>query len=241
MTARRIVAKLIAVGSLLGCVACSPPEAVKDPTWADVYPILQGQCLGCHGSSAAKDGGSFRFDFLNASATCKQEAEDDLAAGFLPPPSFMAARAQILADIRPYAEGLRPKMPPEPARLLEEWQTKTLENFIVKLNKLPPADAVPMALGPLPKDAQAPRISATYVRAGNELTVNYVVADDNADPVIGKLRIGGRLSHAITSTGNGQAVFNLAGVPAPFTLDARLCDGWAIRTRGAADGLPTVQ
>jgi len=241
MTARRTVEKFIAVGSLLGWVACSPPEAVKDPTWADVYPILQGQCLGCHGSSAAKDGGSFRFDFLNAAATCKQEAEDDLAAGFLPPPSFMAARKQILADIRPYAEDLRPKMPPEPARLLEDWQSKTLENFIVKLDRLPPAEAATLALGPLPKDAQAPRIAATYVRAGTELTVNYVVADDNADPVIGKLRVGGKLSQPITSAGNGQAVFNLTGVAPPFTLDARLCDGWAIRTRGAADGLPMIQ
>lgn len=228
---------MLMVMGALTLLACSPPEAVKDPTWADVYPILQGQCLGCHGASAVTDGGSFRFDFLNASATCKQEPEDDLPLGFSPPPSFMSARKQILSDIKSFGNSMRPKMPPEPARLLEDWQVKTLENFIAKINTLDPATAVQTALGPLPADARPPRIQATFVRAGAELTVDYVVTDDNADPVIGKLIVNDRLSKAIPSAGQGQAIFNVTGLALPLKLDARLCDGFSVKTRGAADGL----
>lgn len=220
--------------------ACSPPEAVKDPTWADVYPILQGQCLNCHGSTAAADGGGYRFDFLDAVSTCKQQPDDDLPLGLVPAPSFMAARKLIRADVVPFAEGLRPKMPPEPARLLEGWQLDTLKNFIAKLDALPAESAVQTGLGPLPADARSPQIKMTFARLGDEVTVSYVVDDENADPVIGKLRVGTSPSQSIGASGRGQAVFKLTGVVTPASIEARLCDGWNVRTRGTADGLPLV-
>jgi hypothetical protein len=194
--------------------------------------------LHCHGSTAARDGGSFRFDFLDARTTCKQEEADDLVDGFSPPPSFVASRREILADILPLAAGVRPKMPPEPGRLLEGWQVETIQRFIAKLDGLAATSVAP-AMGPLPAGAQSPRIRAISSRIGNQLTVDYVVSDDNGDPVIGQLRVG-PLRHRIESAGAGQAVFDLTGVPSPQPIDARLCDGWGIRLRGAADGLPAT-
>lgn len=220
--------------------ACSPPDAATDPTWADVYPILQGQCLHCHGSTAAKDGGNYRFDLLDASSVCKQEEADDLVAGLSPPSSFYAARRLILADITPYAAGFRPKMPPEPGRALEGWQAETLERFVAKLDALPFTEAMTAGLGPLPADARSPTISASYARNGNTLVVDYVVEDENADAVVGQLRVGQGLRSPIEGSGRGQARFDLGGTTGPWPIDARLCDGWDVRTRGAPDGLPTV-
>lgn len=220
--------------------ACSGPEAVENPTWADVYPILQGQCLHCHGTSAERDGGSYRFDFLNALVTCKQEPADDLGQGFAPAPSFMASRRQILADILPAAPGLRPKMPPEPASELEDWQRKTLENFVAKIDVAPPADAVAVALGPLPAEARSPEIALDFVRIGTRLTVNYVVSDQNADPVIGELSVGDGLFHKIDGSGRGAVTFDPVPASGPLAIRARLCDGWGIRQRDADDGLPVV-
>ncbi len=227
---------LMAVGLLN---ACSAPEPIADPTWSDVYPILQGQCLHCHGSTASADGGGFRFDFLNAALTCQDAPGDDLASGYTPPPNFVASRRQIQSVINPGPMGLRAKMPPEPARLLEDWQKQTLENFIVKLDAVGVEAAKSVLVQP--PDARSPRIEVTFARLNNDLHVDYTVLDDNGDPVIGQLRVGGGLPHRIEAAGRGQARFDLSGVVgSPGQITARLCDGWAIRTRGAADGLPLV-
>jgi hypothetical protein len=237
------IVRLLGGLPLLLLVNCSAPEAPIDPTWSDVYPILQGQCLHCHGANAEQDGAGWRFDFLDAASLCKAEPSDDLAAALDPSSSFLAAKALILADIVPASPGSRPKMPPEPGRLLEEWQRTTLERFIGKLNSVTVGVDPAMAVrGPVPADARSPRITLQYALLNGILTLDYVVSDENADPVIGELRVGDNLVAPIPSAGAGQAAFNLGGQRpgTPLQVSARLCDGWGIRLRGVADGLPTL-
>jgi len=237
-----IVRLLGGLSSLL-LANCSAPEAPLDPTWSDVYPILQGQCLHCHGATAEKDGAGWRFDFLDAASLCKADPTDELAAKLDPASSFIAAKALILADITSASPGARPKMPPEPGRLLEDWQRTTLERFVGKLNTVSPGmDAAMAVRGPVPADARSPRIAVQYALLNGILTIDYVVSDENADPVIGALWVGDKLSQPIPSAGAGQAAFNLGGQRpgTPLQVSARLCDGWGIRKRDAADGLPAL-
>jgi len=96
--------------------------------------------------------------------------------------------------------------------------------------------------GPVPADARSPRIAVQYALLNGILTIDYVVSDENADPVIGALWVGDKLSQPIPSAGAGQAAFNLGGQRpgTPLQVSARLCDGWGIRKRDAADGLPAL-
>ena len=45
---RAILGTTFALLAGLGCA----PKAVDHPTWADVQPILAGECSHCHGSTA---------------------------------------------------------------------------------------------------------------------------------------------------------------------------------------------
>jgi len=191
--------------------------------------------VGDTGASADKDGAGWRFDFLDASALCNLEPPSSS--------SFIAAKDLILTDINQSASGDRPKMPPEPGRLLEDWQKTTLERFVASVNALPAGpERAAMIRGPMPADARAPKIAVQYSRLNDVLLIDYSVTDENADPVIGELWVGDKLSASIAASGRGQAAFNLSGQPRGSSLQvtARLCDGWGLKTRGAADGLPSI-
>ncbi|MDR7422964.1 MAG: hypothetical protein QN159_10940 [Armatimonadota bacterium] len=237
---RALLELSLAVGALASCGA---PDAPADPTWADVHPILQGQCLHCHGATAAGDGAGVRFDLLDAASLCAQGPEDELGARLSPAPSFLRNAMSLLETIRPPANrpGGRPKMPPAPATPLEPWQRETLERYVAKLLALPAGERATTGRGPIPKDARPPRLRvARYAVLGPRVVIDYVVEDDNADSVIGELRLGPAVA-PIPAGGAGQVALDVTGVPpGPLQLTARLCDGWGVKLRGAADGLPLI-
>jgi len=46
------------------------------PDWADVSPLLRGECTGCHGSTANDTGGGYRLDFYDMTpAVCGEAAQ----------------------------------------------------------------------------------------------------------------------------------------------------------------------
>lgn len=231
-------------GLLLGLAmsaACQGPSAVAEPTWADVAPILVGQCGHCHGSTGDIDGYGHRLDFANPARDCARLADAD--------PRFFTEfnmkygglkqfERRVVTAVEPL-EGLpRPLMPPAPARLLEDWQRETLDNFM----------KAQRPRGPAPAGNAGPTISATARRDGSVVEVDYVVADPNGDPVLGVLRLGGMV-HRLWGAGAGRVRFDVSQV-APGTdlaVSASLCDGWRdngavfVRTRDAAgNDLPVV-
>src|SRR5262245_17374957 len=85
--------------SLLACTllliaGCGAGAVVPEhPLWSDVAPILRGECGGCHGWTASdrppdaagvhpeNTGGSYRFDFFDATADVCGDAALALDAG----------------------------------------------------------------------------------------------------------------------------------------------------------------
>ncbi len=212
---------------LLG--ACSGPVTPDKPTWeADIYPILQGQCLNCHGATSNKTGPAFRFDFFDLDK-CKDigPPPPDLE---LDTPNGWTWRGAIADDVKPQlrtnegrvVETFRPRMPPAPASLLEDWQVET----IAKWSKRSKEDA----RGKRPSNRnRLPTIRITSElpeSTDSELTVSFVVEDGDDDPVIGLLKIGDQ-SHYINSAGLGEHTFDLSGESnGELTITANLCDGW---------------
>jgi hypothetical protein len=205
--------------------ACSPPAAVENPTWADdVYPIIQGQCLHCHGGTADETGSSdpakapghgTRLDFVNNSVC------DDLAG--TPAYSFTGIMSYIEPD-----NGVVP-MPPAPARPLEDWQIETIRNW--KSAKFP--------LGK-PTNNHSPTLTVETKVSGSKLTLSYVASDSDGDPVLGEIKVGDNLWHRFTSTGSGNVTFDLTGESGKLQITARLCDGWKLVSLDDSDGLKTV-
>ncbi|MDZ4694083.1 MAG: hypothetical protein SGI86_02980 [Deltaproteobacteria bacterium] len=198
--------------------ACSPPGAVQDPTWADdVYPIVQGQCLHCHGGSAEKDGESYRLDMIDF-AVC-----DDLGIG-------LDSYATLMLPVLEFDDVVKgPLMPPAPARPLEAWQLETIRNW--KAAKSP--------LGK-PTNNHSPTLTVETKVSGSKLTLSYLASDPDGDPVLGEIKVGDNLWHRFSSAGSGRVTFDLANESGKLQVTARLCDGWKIVSLDDSDGLKTV-
>ncbi len=104
-----------------GIQGCGDPTVPEHPTWAEVQPILQGECNHCHGSTAARSGGGFRLSFFDMTRDVCGEAAAALTAGVL----AGAAAPFITADITPAAGG-HTRMPPAPGPALHDWERETL-------------------------------------------------------------------------------------------------------------------
>jgi hypothetical protein len=207
--------------------ACSPPGAVQNPTWAeDIYPIVQGQCLHCHGGTADKDGGTRRLDMVDF----ETDVCEDLGVGI----GSYARLIQGVIDYEELAKG--PTMPPAPARPLEDWQSETIRNWA----KGDPDKKIPkFALGK-PTNNHSPVITVETKVSGSKLTLSYVASDSDGDPVLGEIKVGDNLSHRFSSTGSGRVNFELAGESGKLQITARLCDGWKLVSLDGSDGLKTV-
>lgn len=212
---------LLAGLCLLAAPACSGPPAIPAaPTWADVQPILRGQCDGCHGSTAKQTGSSYRLDLYEASSTVCGDASlaiDNtvLLAGYpqVPP--------QIRMDIVHPSGGGPPRMPPAPAPALPDWQLTTLDRWITSPVK-----------GPAPTDNHAPTISTSQLPASadHDFAFTAVLDDQDGDPVIGVIEVAG-FAFLMNRPGSFAVDFDSSAWPAGTLRPvAVLCDGWTKAT-----------
>jgi hypothetical protein len=206
---------LLSLPLLVG--ACQgTPDVPAHPTWADVAPILAGECNHCHGATAPVTGSLgpavYRFDFYDMSdALC-----GDAAAAMDVPALAAAAAKSMKADITPPGGG-RPRMPPAPAPVLEDWERETIQRWADQPIK-----------GPLPAGNHRPRISVNRLPASakGELAFIATIDDPDADSVVGVLELG-PLTFKMDHPGTFAVRFDLADMPVgPQPLSAVLCDGW---------------
>jgi hypothetical protein len=203
---------VLAVGACQGT-----PEAPAHPTWADVQPILEGNCNHCHGSTAATTGSqgpiAYRFDFF--------DMNDDVcgvAAQAMTAPALAAASASLMkADL----SGGRPKMPPAPASPLHDWERDTILRWAAQPVK-----------GPPPPANRRPRIRVTDLPASVSARLKFfaVVDDPDGDSVVGVVQFGDA-TFAMDHPGSYAVDIDMTKVPSGSQrLSATLCDGWASTT-----------
>jgi hypothetical protein len=208
------VSAVVVFGWLAACEG--PPAVPANPTWADVSPILQGQCNHCHGSTARTTGSLgaavYRFDFFDVTdAVCGE------AAAAMDLPALAAASAQQIADDVTPTVGRRPKMPPAPASVLSDWERETLQRWAESPVK-----------GPPPPGNERPRIRINRLpaTATSELSFVATTEDPDNDSVVGVIRLG-NLTVKMAHPGTFAVRFNLAGMEdSDQRLTAVLCDGW---------------
>jgi hypothetical protein len=200
---------LLAVAA--GCQ--SPPEVPLHPTWADVQPILNGECNHCHGATAAKTGALgpavYRFDFYDMS----DEACGDASSAVDVPALAAASAGRMVAAL----SGSPPRMPPAPARPLYDWERDTILRWAEQPIK-----------GPAPPGNHRPRIRVNNLPAAVSKNLSFIatIEDTDGDPVIGVLRLG-ELSYRMGHPGSFAVNFDMTGVlRGPHRLTAVLCDGW---------------
>lgn len=197
---------------------CSTPSAPAKPTWADVQPIVAGQCTHCHGATASTTGLGYRFDFFDMSLDVCGDASQVLG------PNAMLAKglATLIANaITSDKSDVRPRMPPVPAQYLAEWEWTTILRWA--------ADPQRGVKGRGAKINHPPTltINGTGETADKVLDVTVVVADADGDPVVGVLKIGDEVLK-MDRSGSFSARLDTAAWPAgQRPVSAVLCDGWS--------------
>ena len=227
---------------LLVAGGCGPTAvAPLHPTWADVAPVLRGECDSCHGWTAsdrpsdangvhaANTGGSLRFDFFDVpSDVC-----GDAALAVEPGVSLAGAPAvgsQIATDVVARQNARWPRMPPQPSPALPAWEVETLERWA----------AAPVK-GPPPPGNRPPTIGVSQLPSEADRTLSFtaIIDDPDGDSVVGVIEIGG-LTFLMNRPGSFAVRFDASGWPAGVLHPtAVLCDGW---TRLVTDlGPVTIQ
>ncbi len=200
-----------------GLVACEP-TVPEHPTWADVEPILRGNCTHCHGASARTDGRAgtevYRFDFFEMSAASCGEAAKALDA-----PRMARGWAPLIeAAITAPAEGGRARMPPAPAPALSDWERETL----VRWSQEP-------VLGTPSRENRRPQIKVVgdlECTVGDTLDFTVVVDDPDDEPVVGLLSLGPE-TIKLDGPGSFHVRVDTAGwETGRYPGVASLCDGW---------------
>jgi hypothetical protein len=196
--------------------ACSPPPSVPaNPTWSDVAPILNGECVSCHGSTAPATGGGYRLDFFDMTPEVCGEAAQALGAATL-----LAAGAAplIKSDVSLPPTGDRARMPPAPAPVLTDWERKALQRWTTTPSK-----------GPPPEGNRPPVIDVGQLPAvvDQRLQFSAVAADPDGDSVVGVLKIA-NLLYAMNRPGAFAVDLDSSTWPSGTErLSAVLCDGWS--------------
>jgi hypothetical protein len=199
----------------LVALACSgQPTAPQQPTWADVSPIMRGECAGCHGSTADKTGLGYRLDFYDMTAdTCGQAAQAMGAGSIL----AGSAATRIGFDVTPMGDSGRPRMPPLPGSPLPDWERETLVRWAAQ-----PVKGAP------PADNHAPTIvlARQPAVADNQVAFTAIVDDADGEAVVGTIAFGD-LRFLMNRSGSFAVSFDTTGWPdGSQRLTAVLCDGW---------------
>jgi hypothetical protein len=215
----------LALPALGLAAACSgPPTVPAHPTWADVAPVLRGECTGCHGSTANDTGGGYRLDFFDMTPEVCGDA-----AKALPSPLLAAGAAPLIKlDVSPTPTGDRPRMPPAPAPNLYDWERKLLLAWTTAPSK-----------GPPPGDNHVPFIDVGTLPAkvSGHLTFTALLDDPDGEPVVGVIQ-GGNALYTMNRAGTFAVDLDTATWPVGTQrLSATLCDGW---TRVTYDLGPVV-
>lgn len=214
---RRAAARALAwVGLVALTVACDEPKATEHPTWADVRPILAGQCVHCHGSTNGENGGGFRFDFYDMTEETCGAAAKGLGINY---PLAKAHAPRIINALTGDAGAGRPLMPPPPAPYIEDWQWQTLHRWW--------QDGVPK--GNLPPSNQPATLalsqSAAVVDAAWQLRA--LVRDPDGDPVVGVINVAGLTLPMDRAGSFATTVDTSKWPPGVYAVTATLCDGWS--------------
>jgi len=207
--------------SLLWGAACTDAHTVKlQPTWADVEPIIQGQCSACHGPTAKDTGLSYRLDFYEMSLALCGDAALALDGSVVLAGSG-SVPGLIQTDIETPEGGRWPRMPPLPSPALPDWELQTLERWTKSPTK-----------GPPPLGNRAPTITTSKLPAvvDGKLAFTAIVDDPDGDAVVGVVEIAG-LAFLMNRPGAFAVSFDASSWPAgTLRPTAVLCDGWAKTT-----------
>ncbi len=200
-------------GWLIG--GCTAQPAVPDqPTWADVQPILRGNCAGCHGSTATQTGLGYRLDLYDMSADVCGAAADAIPVG---PPLAAASAASIATDITPPAGGGRERMPPLPAATLEGWERETL----LRWTKQPIKGAPPP--GNRPATIQVFGLPST---ATSQLSFTALIADPDGDEAVGVIKVADAEAKMNRSGSFAVSVDLTTAAAGRYPVTGIVCDGW---------------
>ncbi|MES1165010.1 MAG: hypothetical protein ABUR63_04590 [Verrucomicrobiota bacterium] len=194
---------------------CGGPEVPQNPTWMDVEPILKGECLHCHGSSAKTMGSGYRFDFYEMTSEVCGAAADALGADT----PMAKSLAGLIATAIVSPDGIeRPRMPPLPAEYLHDWEWQTILRWVDR-----PQRGIPRT------GNNPPRILVDGIpaKADKTLDVTVVVEDPDGDPVVGVLKIGSETYKMDRSGSFSTRTTTAAWEPGDHGISASLCDGSA--------------
>lgn len=217
-----LVLAILAAG--LGCSL--EATAPAHPTWADVAPILRGECVSCHGWTATDQqanaagvhpentGDSLRFDFFDV-APCG-EAAQALDANVSLAGSPMVT-TQIGTDVVPQNGARWPRMPPQPSPALPDWELDTITRW-----------AAQPAKGPPPPGNRPPTIAVAQFPAVADaaLTFTAIIDDPDGDSVLGVIEVAG-LAFLMDRPGSFAVNLDSSSWPSgPVRPVAVVCDGW---------------
>ncbi len=200
-----------------GALGCGGPSVPVEPTWADVRPIVAGECAGCHGASATPHGGGYRFDFYDMTTEVCGDAVAGIGAD---KPMAQAFAEQIWEDISTPADrpDARPKMPPPPAPYLADWEWQTVRAWL-------DGGAV---RGEAPAGNRPPEIRLLGgTTADRSFEVSVVVRDPDGDPVVGVLKLADAVLRMDSSGSFSTRLDTSAWLAGEVSASAVLCDGWS--------------
>ncbi len=230
MAQRGTSCRWLALGVLGGLACQSTPVEPLEPTWADVAPILRGECNSCHGWTANQTGSNYRFDFfsLDQIQTYCGKAADIFTSPFSPdanPLPFFAGSTDVAhkigQDIVKQSGAEWPRMPPQPSPALTNWEQGALTRWTEN-----------PALVLAPGNNHPPTLVVFGLPATANTKIDFtVVADDpDGDPVLGVIQGYGR-EGLINRSGSFDFSFDTSSWPAGAQpLTATLCDGWTSTT-----------
>lgn len=206
--------------------ACSEAPAVPEhPTWADVEPILRGQCNHCHGATAETTGSSAAINPVMGAAVYRLDFFDindgacGPAAAAITGPASASSVASLMRESVASINGNRPRMPPAPAPLLTQWEREVIDRW----TRMPPPSK-----GGTPWTNRMPRLQVFNfpAMADGRLEFSVILSDPDDDPVIGLLDAGGT-PVKLDRAGSFAVSLDTSGWPkGKQSLTAILCDGW---------------
>lgn len=209
---------------LTSVTACGAPDAPEHPSWdIDVYPILRGSCLHCHGASAATSTNSaaWRFDVCNPADFAEAGTRTDALFGAL-------THAELIAASIEPGHG-RARMPPPPAAPLSDYEVAVLRNW----TRI--AVEAKAAVPPMPRLAcrkQQPNREPVAYPVGaprpdpadpSVVLLTVEIADPDGDEVLGKASAGSASMHVMSA---GRQTLRLAGARAGDAITITLSDGY---------------
>jgi hypothetical protein len=209
---------LIALGA--SAAACEgAPTAPAQPTWAEVGPILRGECGHCHGSTAPLTGLGYRLDLFDIAAC--GEAAAAIPGGALAGDDGTATRIRDQISIPP--GGGRPRMPPAPGPELYDWERRTLQFWANQPVK-----------GPPPTSNRPPTILINGMPSSIDARLEFIalLQDPDDDPVIAVIEVDGvPKKFGMNRSGTFAVSLDVSDrQEGAARVTAVLCDGWTNTT-----------